>query len=510
VTVFERVPEQARGERLVPRAERLIYRAPANQLHLAIRPDKQSYAPGEPVHVGIHATNKKGQPQPAIAMIAVVDQGLLKLADEKTYRSMPAHFLLTTEVRRPEDLENADFLLSADPRAAKALDLLLGTQGWRRFAEQDPGKFQKEQKKEADRLLAFEGQSPLRSVNYGQEEVQKVVRKFQDRYAELDKLLTQAEDKQLLVRDLYKQKRERLQEEADREETKRLAALGRAKDAQESLALAAAGFQDYRELLRDLVLPIMVAVFLLATIVSLVLAFMRKWQGRAIPYIATAACSLILVAVALNQRASLLPNVMAGMETQLADVPDIEKFIPEGDIIGIPNLPRKGPLEKVPPPSLAPIRIPNVPRPMDKKDSDPTKADRQEIPAVPPRPAPSKVDQPQVPLAHEAAPRDRRQLFPQLPVPVAPSPSLIVREYSHLHHRGSGNAGPDFADTLYWHPVLVLPSGSAEIAFDLCDAEGTYQILVAGHTLDGRIAEATAKLNVHKSAIPKGNSNRGQ
>ena len=72
---------------------------------------------------------------------------------------MPTHFLLTTEVRRPEDLEYADFLLGPHPQAAEALDLLLGTQGWRRFAEQDPNKFRHEQKEEAERLLVTIGQS---------------------------------------------------------------------------------------------------------------------------------------------------------------------------------------------------------------------------------------------------------------------------------------------------------------------------------------------------------------
>src|SRR5262249_15016508 len=67
------------------------------------------------------------------------------------------HFLLTNEVRKPDDLEHTDFLLGSHPNAAIALDLLLGTQGWRRFAEQNPVKFRQEQKDEADRLLVMEG-----------------------------------------------------------------------------------------------------------------------------------------------------------------------------------------------------------------------------------------------------------------------------------------------------------------------------------------------------------------
>ena len=48
---------------------------------------------------------------------------------------MPTHFFLMNEIDKPDDLEKADFYLSDDPKAAAALDLLLGTQGWRRFGE---------------------------------------------------------------------------------------------------------------------------------------------------------------------------------------------------------------------------------------------------------------------------------------------------------------------------------------------------------------------------------------
>src|SRR5205085_4477836 len=80
---------------------------------------------------------------PAISMLAVVNNSILKLADDKTNRSMPTHFLLTSEVRNPEELENADILLGDHPKSAEALDLLLGCQGWRRFAEQKPQEFQR-------------------------------------------------------------------------------------------------------------------------------------------------------------------------------------------------------------------------------------------------------------------------------------------------------------------------------------------------------------------------------
>jgi hypothetical protein len=509
VTVFERVREQAQGERLVPRAERLIYRGSANQLHLAIRPDKPNYAPGEPVHIGIRATNEKDQPQPAIVMIGVVDPTLVKLADEKTYRSMPAHFLLTTEVRRPEDLEHADFLLSADPQAAKFLDLLLGTQGWRRFAEQDPAKFQKEQTEDARRLLALEGQSPPRIVNYGQEAVRKVVKEFETRYAELDKQLTRAEDRQVLVRksNAQQEKMKRLREEANREETERIAAVSRMRDTQDSLTVAADRLQDFRLLLRDRILPIMICVFLLATAVNLLLARARAWHSRPVPYLAAAAGSLALVALLLVGRANFLPVVTSDNTIEIVDLSPIDDTIVRIDPVGgVGGQEIRKELQGNPPHPANPFiggLQPNVPRPPDKKEKQGvTKAERREMPVIPLHPTPAQDDQQQAVAPEQPRQRDRRQLVPQMPAP--PPPAFVVREYVHLHNRPGNNVGSDFAETLYWHPVIVLPDGNAEVTFDLCDSVSTYQILIVGHTVDGRLAETTTGLTVRKPpAAPK-------
>src|SRR5947207_867371 len=80
------------------------------------------------------------------------------MADEKTFRTMPTHFLLTSEVRRPEDLEHADVLLGTHPKAAAALDMLLGTQGWRRFAEQNVRPASPIDREEVERMLVAHGQ----------------------------------------------------------------------------------------------------------------------------------------------------------------------------------------------------------------------------------------------------------------------------------------------------------------------------------------------------------------
>jgi hypothetical protein len=502
VTVFERMPDQARGERLEPRAERLIYRPPAGRLRLTIQPDKASYQPGDRARIRIAAANQNGQPQPAIALVAVTDQAMLKLANEKPYWSMPAHFLLATEVDRTEDLDNADFLLSADPQAAQALDLLLGTQGWRRFAEQDPEKFLKEKKQEAQRLLALQGQWPPRSVNYGQEAVQKVVKEFHNRYAELERGLTQAEEKQLLARKgiAEKEKLQRLREEAKEEETERIVAIGRVKDAQESLTVTMGKFESYRELFKSAILPGLLIVFLLATLANLIAAILRSRQGKAIPYLAGAACSLLLVGLALTERANLRQDLTGERGAEIAILGPIEI---ESPFVWI------GPVEKQPEkvsqpagPMIAPVR-PVIPQPADQKEKVPeksrqgaTKTAPQAMPVIPLHPGPAKENRKEAAVPEPSIKKDRSHLLPRLPLPPPSPPPFIVREYAHVHLHGEGKAPADFAETLYWHPVLVMPDGTAEISFDLTDSATTYQILVAAHTLDGRLAETTAELTV--------------
>ncbi len=192
VTVFEIPPGDAAQRTLRPVAERLIYRQPAERLQLALKPDQKTYVPRQSVKLDVEATTEKGQPTPAVVMLRVIDKSVKTLADDKTLRSMPAHFLLTTEVRRPEDLEYADFLLGPHPQAAEALDLLLGTQGWRRFAEQNPGKFRNEQKEEAERLLLTVGQSQPRVTDLTQQELQRIDSEHARRTEELTAQAAQA------------------------------------------------------------------------------------------------------------------------------------------------------------------------------------------------------------------------------------------------------------------------------------------------------------------------------
>jgi hypothetical protein len=129
LTVFEQERKQLR-----PLAERLIYRQPAERLVLSAEADRKRYRPGEPVNLTVRSATEKNAPSPGWMLVSVVDKQAVAGLDGAAAPSLPAYFLLTGQLQHPEDLERADLLLNDTPQAAAALDLFLGTQGWRRFA----------------------------------------------------------------------------------------------------------------------------------------------------------------------------------------------------------------------------------------------------------------------------------------------------------------------------------------------------------------------------------------
>ena len=143
-----------------PVAERLVYRRPARRLQVQIAEHRPSYAPAEKVDLGLVVRDENGAPARGVLGAAVVDSGLYRRGGEPA--PLASQFLLTHELQRPEDLEHAQFYLADDPKAAVALDLLLGTQGWRRFVEKSREQLAREGEPDERlaRLIAVHGDSP--------------------------------------------------------------------------------------------------------------------------------------------------------------------------------------------------------------------------------------------------------------------------------------------------------------------------------------------------------------
>lgn len=116
-----------------PLAERLIYRKPKFGLNVHITADKDAYVPGENVVLDIQTTDEHGRPVEAVVGLSITDDAVLEMIEtrDKAPR-LPVMVFLEHEV---DDLADAQvYLDTQNPDAALSLDLLLGTQGWRRFA----------------------------------------------------------------------------------------------------------------------------------------------------------------------------------------------------------------------------------------------------------------------------------------------------------------------------------------------------------------------------------------
>jgi hypothetical protein len=115
-----------------PIAERLVYRRPRNRLRFEVSGQTLGLQPGSFADLSLLVRDERGEEYPAVLGVSVVDDAALSLARD-TSASLTTHFWLTSQIRDVRGLEDANFVLEDDPPSAQALDLLLGTQGWRRF-----------------------------------------------------------------------------------------------------------------------------------------------------------------------------------------------------------------------------------------------------------------------------------------------------------------------------------------------------------------------------------------
>ncbi|MFB6263472.1 MAG: alpha-2-macroglobulin family protein, partial [Bradymonadaceae bacterium] len=116
---------------LKPMAERLVYRRRGHQLNIEVEPDKQSYQPREQVELTVTTTGPDGNVQPARLAMSVVDDKVVSFADSDTPHLL-SKLLLAPELPGELDKPN-EFFDPDEEHMGYALDLLMGTRGYRRF-----------------------------------------------------------------------------------------------------------------------------------------------------------------------------------------------------------------------------------------------------------------------------------------------------------------------------------------------------------------------------------------
>ena len=114
-----------------PLCERLIYRNRNQNMQVKIVAERNDYMPREAVNLSISTTLPDGKPCPAELALAVVDDRVLSYADDKSGNILAKLYL---EKELHGEVEEINFYFDKkEKKSAQALDLLMGTRGWRKF-----------------------------------------------------------------------------------------------------------------------------------------------------------------------------------------------------------------------------------------------------------------------------------------------------------------------------------------------------------------------------------------
>lgn len=533
VTVFEEVKgDDPRQARLVPRAERLVYRKPGEELVLNVNPDKARYTPGGKVRLDLLAHDEKGQLKPAVLLVGVVNQSVVTMADNKTDRLMPTHFLLSGEVRHPAELEHADFLLTDHPKAATALDLILGTQGWRRFAEQNDEPANPLDRRDVQKLLVAHGQQPSAPLELIRLEQQRLEAEYRPTIEPLVLRRTEAQEKLTATTNPA----------AGGVAAEVLNASHAARTTEQQAQSADTAVRRKKSDLEDgaewLLTRGLIAVVGLAVLVLFIKGAVASAQSIGVfEFTALVVLGVCVVALAIsglgknaNQTFSKVGSAVndgggwgneraaAGPAMDRAPVPAMG---PRGDAAGIALEQRPGgggmvgamPDPKRGPRDVPAQAVPVRPAPPMGNAMPPARGDRnreaEKLAKVrdgrPANGVPARPRAPLSPPVREPMPRDAgvANEAPGFDVDLLePLPQFgpgVVRVYAHHRDPALGEVRADFTETVYWNPVLVLPeSGQASVEFQLSDDIARYRVLVAGHTVDGRVGAVMKTIEARK------------
>ena len=540
VTVFEKITAGEHSQ-FVPVAERLVYRPADTKLNLTLKADQATYAPGQSATISIQTADEKNQPKPGILLVYAADLSVLKLADDRTARQMPTHFLLTREVQKPEDLENADFLLGDHPQAKVAVDLLLGTQGWRRFAEQDPDNFRNRQPVEAPRVLFAMAQNITPDMDPQQAKLMQVDEKFAPQFVTMQKKLADQEN-------LEFQENEQANQAAQLEQIQADLAVN-------NIHVAEWELQKFREHFALIGMILLVLMVLIGSIVCLILGVRRANHHQSSSgLVSIGACLMALVFVVglgglfFTFRTQMADNRMVAKGVAVREM-DMNQRVKDGAVGIFPPMENKPivdkmameiPFKNIQPP-VNPLKGEKLggAGPAGGADFAPKNVGIKKDGFVGAQPWPKLVigqgmakgigpgqanldlaaqdmepwggkfvkdgfRVPGAPLAPIDLERQLRQegkfkemlenrLRRAVHVPTGQEP-FAVREYAHAHLHPLDGLRSDFTETLYWQPALVLMDGAGKVQFDLSDSITRFQVVALAHSTDGRLGAGALEI----------------
>ncbi len=449
------------GDSHQPLVERLVFRRNDQQLNVSLVGTEADHerSPGEPLRLKLKVTDEEGKPAPAILGIAVVDDAALSLEEDER-PSMQTHFMLTSEVQSPEDLEHANFYLSDEEGAEESLDLLLGTQGWRRFVSGTASEADVDFRQQLIRLLELDG-----------EEIAAVPPSFDNR-GTFDQQFHQY----------------------------RVALAG----AWEHLLVQA----------RFLMLAVLL-IWLGAVVVRLRSAA----HSSVAALLLVTSVSWLLVGCSASENSVIMPasqqvdeRADAAMETEefsakvesrnrrtepsatpppapMADAPAAGAVADAATDDPVIEAPEEAPADSAVVAQTGPgfANRSNLANRSTGENDDSDNARYAKYHAI------SKGDRADV--SRLISPEQLEQLLNARGIDAKTLADQLmselqfpVRQYAHQHPKRSDEVREDFAETLYWQPLVKTDSqGEASIRFDLSDSVTTFRVHVDGHSLDGRL-----------------------
>ena len=425
-----------------PLVERLVYRRQKKQLQVEIVESETlaEVSPGDPVRLTLQVRDENGTPTPAVLGVSVVDDAALSLRQSEQ-PGLRTHFLLTSEIEKPEDLEHANFYLAEGDDAAESLDLLLGTQGWRRFMSGDAEQSNAAFREQLIRLMDLDGdphQEPQAAVDSSLANAGE----WRDYHMALQlawsRLLNEARNLMLLVLGLW-------------------------------LLLVAFNLRRQSK-------PNLASWLLVCSASTLI-------YGCGSSIESTSALRDQRPAASMTEQLDVggREEQTAEMMFPEADVRD-ESLENEGASQGTsPNKNRKSIAQNVFENLLA-RAFGDDGRPLGNEKSKYGNSVREDRRI-------SAVDLKRV-LASRGLDTETLvdQLLDELRFP--------VRQYAHRYTRSQDGMRSDFAETICWQPILVTDSqGRATIRFDLSDSVTTFRVNVDGHAAGGRLGSSSQEIS---------------
>lgn len=431
-----------RDQRLTPVAERLVYRTPAERLDLTAM--ASNFGPGQQGKIDIEARSENGKPASAWALAVVVDD---RYRAERNERSLAGWVMLGSEFGA--DVAEAPLLADDSPATRAALELFLGTRGWRRFVPQaeQPQREQAQfaQEKSTPRLFSAENLNPEQARALVTAKAERGLTKLQQR---IDR------------------ERGRLSEQREQLGASLTAAI------EARAAYARAPWEYFR-----LGLGSLAALAFAAGSLGLIFGLARLLRGQASRRALAGALGALGVCLALYLPAASLTEIV---EFRSDDAAALSKW--QDIVIG-----KRGQFVSPPPAPLAgQVALAAPPAP-----STPTTARHAaDLAGALVMNVPGAVMSAPVRATFTQHPQWQQRFQSAATMQRMKSGLEFGREFA------LSNPGDDAQPTLLWHPQLRLDKGQASVAFDVPKTPASYRVLIYGHTDDGRLGFYEQRIQV--------------